>query len=183
MSFSQCFNDQVYSNELTLLKKKIDMKRIIGVFALLSIFTSCTGSAQESKKESFEVTKTDAEWKAQLTEEQYYVLRLEGTERPNSSPLNNVKEAGTFHCAACDTPLFKTKNKFDSGTGWPSFDRGIEGNIGYSSDRKLGYTRTEEHCATCGGHLGHVFNDGPKETTGKRHCINGDALVFVPESK
>ena len=159
------------------------MRKIIGVFVLLSVFASCKGSAQESKKESFEITKTDAEWKAQLTEAQYYVLRLEGTERPHSSALNNVKEAGTFHCAACDTPLFETEDKFDSGTGWPSFDKGIEGNIGYSSDRNLGYTRTEEHCGTCGGHLGHVFDDGPRETTGKRHCINGDALVFVPASK
>lgn len=159
------------------------MKKIIVAFVFFGLFASCKGTAQETEKESFEVTKTDAEWKAQLTEEQYYILRQEGTERPGSSPLNYVKEAGTFHCAACDTPLFETEHKFDSGTGWPSFDRGIEGNIAYSTDRNLGYTRTEEHCATCGGHLGHVFNDGPKETTGKRHCINGDALVFVPQSK
>ena len=181
-SFVQGFNDQVDLNTLILLKNK-SMKKIIAAFVFLSLFTSCKGSAQETNKESFEITKTDAEWKTQLTQEQYYILRLAGTERPGSSPLNYVKESGTFHCAACDTPLFKTDDKFDSGTGWPSFDKGIEGNIAYSTDRKLGYTRTEEHCATCGGHLGHVFNDGPRETTGKRHCINGDALVFVPASK
>lgn len=180
MTFLEVFNDQVVLNTVILLKNT--MKYIIMIPLLLTFFVSCKGNAQETKKETFAITKTDQEWKQQLTQEQYYVLRLEGTERPGSSPLNYIKEAGTFHCAACDTPLFKTENKFDSGTGWPSFDRGIEGNIGYSTDRKLGYTRTEEHCATCGGHLGHVFNDGPRDTTGKRHCINGDALVFVPET-
>ena len=91
-----------------------------------------------------------------------------------------MKGDGVFVCAACETPLFENKHKFDSGTGWPSFDRPIEGNVSYGTDNKLGYTRNEEHCATCGGHLGHVFDDGPRDTTGKRHCINGDALVFVP---
>ncbi len=159
------------------------MNKILVAIAFLALFASCNSTAQETKSETFEVTKTREEWKAQLTEDQFYILREEGTERPGSSELLYVKEPGTFHCAGCDTPVFESEHKFDSGTGWPSFDRGIEGNIGYSTDRKLGYTRTEEHCATCGGHLGHVFNDGPKETTGKRHCINGDALVFVPKSK
>lgn len=158
------------------------MKYMIIAFGFFGLFASCKGTAQETEKKSFKVTKTEAEWREELTPEQFYILRQEGTERPGSSPLNYVKEAGTFTCAGCNTPLFETKHKFDSGTGWPSFDRGIEGNIAYSTDRKLGYTRTEEHCATCGGHLGHVFNDGPRATTGKRHCINGDALIFVPES-
>ncbi len=157
------------------------MKKLI-VIALFGLFLSCNSTAQETKTVTFEVQKTEAEWKAQLTPDQFYVLREAGTERPFSSPLNDVKEPGTFKCAGCNTPVFKTEHKFDSGTGWPSFDRPIEGNVAYSTDRKLGYTRTEEHCATCGGHLGHVFNDGPKATTGKRHCINGDALVFEPES-
>lgn len=150
---------------------------------LITLFFSCNGSAQKSKdseKEIFEVTKTDAEWKKELSEQEYYVLRQAGTERPFSSPLNKEYSKGIFRCAACDTPLFKSEHKFDSGTGWPSFDRAIEGNVAYSTDNHLGYTRTEEHCATCGGHLGHVFDDGPRETTGKRHCINGVALKFVP---
>lgn len=158
------------------------MRYMIIAFGLFGLFTSCKGTAQEMEKETFEVTKTEEEWRAELTPEEFYILREAGTERPGSSPLNYVKEEGIFHCAGCNTPVFETKHKFDSGTGWPSFDRGIEGNIAYSTDQKLGYTRTEEHCATCGGHLGHVFNDGPRETTGKRHCINGDALIFVPET-
>ncbi|EDP70076.1 putative methionine sulfoxide reductase, SelR [Flavobacteriales bacterium ALC-1] len=147
------------------------------------MFFSCNSSAQKTEtkeKETFTVTKTEAEWKAQLTEKQYYILREAGTERPFSSPLNKNYKKGVYHCAACDTPLFKSEHKFDSGTGWPSFDREIKGNVAYGTDTKIGYTRDEEHCATCGGHLGHVFNDGPRETTGKRHCINGTALKFVP---
>jgi len=155
------------------------LKKII-LLTLISLFFSCNSSAQKNEtKETFPVTKTDAEWKAQLTKEQYYILREAGTERPFSSSLNKNYEKGVYHCAACNTPLFKSEHKFDSGTGWPSFDRVIEGNVAFGTDTKIGYTRDEEHCATCGGHLGHVFNDGPKETTGKRHCINGDALKFV----
>lgn len=161
------------------------MKHMIFAFAFFGLFSSCKGTAQESDTEqaTFPVTKTEAEWKAELTPEQFYILRQAGTERPGSSALNSIKEPGVFKCAACDTPLFETKHKFDSGTGWPSFDRPIEGNVAFSSDRKLGYKRTEDLCATCGGHLGHLFNDGPSDTTGERHCINGDALIFVPESK
>ena len=112
---------------------------------------------------------------------QYYVLRNAGTERAFSSDLNKNYDKGTYYCAACQTPLFKSDHKFDSGTGWPSFDREIKGNVSYDVDYNLGYARSEEHCATCGGHLGHVFNDGPRETTGKRHCINGVALQFKAE--
>ncbi|TDU40241.1 peptide-methionine (R)-S-oxide reductase [Gelidibacter sediminis] len=162
--------------------------KTLPLLLILSIFFSCNSSAQkkETKTEhspSFKITKTDAEWKAQLTADQYYVLRKAGTERAFSSPLNNNHAKGTYVCAACKTPLFKSEHKFDSGTGWPSFDRVIEGNVAFSTDTKIGYVRTEEHCATCGGHLGHVFDDGPRATTGKRHCINGDALEFVPTSK
>lgn len=160
------------------------MRKIILLFTI-GLFLNCNSSAQKKKdektQEKFPVTKTEKEWRAELTDDQFYILREAGTERPFSSPLNDNKEEGVYICAGCDTPLFKSEHKFKSGTGWPSFDRPIEGNVAYGTDNKLGYSRNEEHCATCGGHLGHVFNDGPKETTGKRHCINGDALKFVPE--
>ncbi|MBP0615556.1 peptide-methionine (R)-S-oxide reductase MsrB [Jiella mangrovi] len=134
------------------------------------------GAAQES----FPVSHTDAEWKKLLTPDQYAVLRNEATERPFSSPLNDNKKAGIYACAGCDTPVYSSKTKFDSGTGWPSFWEPISATaVGTTTDYKLIYPRTEVHCATCGGHLGHVFDDGPKPT-GKRHCINGVALNFKP---
>ena len=128
------------------------MKKILSLLVITLLF-SCNSNAQKTpaKKETFKVTKTDAEWKAQLTAEQYYVLRKAGTERAFSSALNKNEKAGTYHCAACNTPLFKSEHKFDSGTGWPSFDREIKGNVAFSTDYDLGYARTEEHCATCGG--------------------------------
>ena len=158
------------------------MKKIM-LLSLICLTFSCNSTAQKKEtkeKEKFKVTKTEAEWKEQLTEKQYYVLRESGTERAFSSALNKNKKKGIYHCAACDTPLFKSEHKYDSKSGWPSFDREIKGNVAFGTDSNLGYSRDEEHCATCGGHLGHVFNDGPRDTTGKRHCINGVALRFVP---
>ncbi len=160
------------------------MKILSTILIACALFFSCNSPAQKteaSKKKTFKVTKTDAEWKAQLSPEAYNVLRHEGTERAFSSDLNDNHKEGTYVCAACGTPVFESKHKFNSGTGWPSFDRPIKGNVAFSTDNKMGYTRTEEHCATCGGHLGHVFNDGPQETTGERHCINGVALDFIPK--
>ena len=155
------------------------MKKVL-FLGVVFLLCNCNGNAQKETKKTYKVSKTDAEWKSQLSEMAFYVLRKSGTERPFSSPLNKNYKKGIYVCAGCDTPLFKSEHKFDSGTGWPSFDREIKGNVDYGTDTDLGYTRDEEHCATCGGHLGHVFNDGPK-TTGWRHCINGAALKFIPE--
>ncbi|WP_439469490.1 peptide-methionine (R)-S-oxide reductase MsrB [Blastomonas fulva] len=146
----------------------------IGLFGLGS-FT--LGGASAKPKGKFEITRTDAEWKRQLTADQYYVLRTEGTERPFSSPLDKEKRFGTFICAGCQLPLFSSRTKFDSGTGWPSFYAPLPKAVGTSTDRLLGYPRTEVHCRRCGGHLGHVFEDGPKPT-GLRYCMNGDAMLF-----
>lgn len=158
------------------------MNKIVIVPLLLLLF-SCNSNAQKKEKEVFPVAKTDAEWKAELTDLEYKVLREEATEPAFTSELYYNNEKGTYVCAACGSPLFKSEHKFNSGSGWPSFDREIKGNVAYSTDRKLGYTRTEEHCANCGGHLGHVFTDGPRETTGLRHCINGAALDFIPDNE
>ncbi len=120
-----------------------------------------------------------SEWKTRLTEQEFYVMRKEGTERPGSSPLNSEKRAGTFNCAACGLPLFESVAKYESGTGWPSFWQPIKGNIETKRDFKMLVPRTEYHCARCGAHQGHVFKDGPKPT-GLRYCNNGVALDFVP---
>jgi peptide-methionine (R)-S-oxide reductase len=126
------------------------------------------------------VTKTDEEWGRELSPEQFQVLRKHGTERPGTSPLNQEKRDGVFKCAGCGKPLFDSETKFDSGTGWPSFFRPKEDAVGETSDRSLFMTRTEVHCADCGGHLGHVFPDGPNPT-GLRYCMNGVALKFEPK--
>ena len=128
---------------------------------------------------NFEVTKTEAQWREILTPEQFNVLRKHGTERAHTSPLDKEYGNGTFVCGACEQPLFSSDTKFNSGTGWPSFYAPIEGAIGTSIDKSFFMTRIEVHCSRCGGHLGHVFNDGPKPT-GQRYCMNGVALKFIP---
>jgi peptide-methionine (R)-S-oxide reductase len=128
---------------------------------------------------TYPVTRTDAEWRRLLTPEQYQVMRGHGTERPGSCALLAEHRPGTFYCAGCDTALFEGKVKFESGTGWPSFNDPIPGATETTTDRSHGMVRTEVHCATCGSHLGHVFPDGPPPT-GLRYCINGVALTFKP---
>jgi peptide-methionine (R)-S-oxide reductase len=128
------------------------------------------------------VDKSEAEWRQSLTGEQFEVLRKHGTERPGTSPLNHEKRDGTFYCSGCGTPLFSSNAKFESGTGWPSFSAPIEGAVETSVDRSHFMTRTEVHCSRCGGHLGHVFPDGPAPT-GERFCMNGVALRFEPVAK
>ncbi|MBX6742846.1 MAG: peptide-methionine (R)-S-oxide reductase MsrB [Acetobacteraceae bacterium] len=130
----------------------------------------------------FPVEKSEAEWRAELTPEQFRVLRQHGTERAGTSPLNAEKRPGTYHCAACGHPLYDAGTKFESGTGWPSFWAPLPDAVGTSTDRSFFMTRTEVHCANCGGHLGHVFPDGPPPT-GQRYCMNGVALRFEPAAK
>ena len=127
----------------------------------------------------FEIDKSDSEWRRLLTKAQYEVLRLHRTEIPGSSPLNHETRAGTFACAACDLPLFSSETKYDSRTGWPSFYRPLPNAVGTSTDHILLMARTEVHCRRCGGHLGHVFQDGPPPT-GLRYCMNGVAMKFIP---
>ncbi|WP_028888967.1 peptide-methionine (R)-S-oxide reductase MsrB [Tenacibaculum ovolyticum] len=154
------------------------MKKILFV-VVLTILANHLGNAQSKKK--YKVSKTNKEWKTLLTKKQYYVLREAGTEHQNSSPLNKNYSKGIYVCAACKTPLYESKHKYNSGSGWPAFDRAIKKNVELDVDYKIGYARTELKCNTCGGHLGHSFNDGPRATTGKRHCINGAALKFIPK--
>ncbi|WP_369048637.1 peptide-methionine (R)-S-oxide reductase MsrB [Tenacibaculum sp. UWU-22] len=147
---------------------------------ILSILISSLGYTQTKQAKTYQVVKTEKQWKAVLTPMQYYVLRQGGTEHPFTSKLNKNYKKGIYVCAACKTPLYASKHKFDSGTGWPSFDKAVKGNVQLVADyRNSG--ATELKCAICGGHLGHIFNDGPKETTGKRHCINGAALIFIAQ--
>ncbi|MDX2229435.1 MAG: peptide-methionine (R)-S-oxide reductase MsrB [Leptolyngbyaceae cyanobacterium bins.349] len=131
--------------------------------------------------EQFKVNKTEIEWQQSLTPEQFRVLRKHGTERAGTSPLDKNYDQGTYVCAGCGQPLFTSETKFNSGTGWPSFYAPIEGAIATTIDRSLFMTRVEVHCSQCGGHLGHVFNDGPKPT-GQRYCMNGVSLEFKPEA-
>ena len=138
-----------------------------------------SGGAQAESGARFEVTHTEEEWSKILTPDQFYVLRKQGTERAGTSPLNNVKRKGTFVCAGCDLPVYSSETKYESGTGWPSFWKPLDNAVGKSEDRSWFSVRTEIHCRRCGGHLGHVFDDGPKPT-GLRYCMNGVAMKFEP---
>jgi peptide-methionine (R)-S-oxide reductase len=160
--------------------QKISRRHFLAAASVLAL-----GISHSVKAFADKITKlvlSEKEWRMKLTEEQYDVLREEGTERPNSSPLNDEKRKGVYVCTGCDLPLFSSEMKFDSGTGWPSFFTHIEKAIETKLDFKILYPRTEYHCARCGGHQGHVFKDGP-QPTGERWCNNGVALKFIPDEK
>jgi peptide-methionine (R)-S-oxide reductase len=163
-----------------LAERPVGRRRILawlGAGATLPLASACGAKPAEAK--TYPISYTDAEWKKRLTPQQYTILRKAGTERPGTSPLLKEKRKGTFVCAADGNKLFSSETKYESNTGWPSFWKPLPGAIGTSTDNLLGFKRIEVHCARCGGHLGHVFDDGPKPT-GLRYCMNGDAMKFVP---
>ncbi len=158
------------------------------VYLLLLTFSiiSCEGQEKRQEKRAannFKIDKTEAQWKQQLTPEQYHILREKGTERPFSGKYVDNFETGTYVCAACKNVLFKSDAKFKTDCGWPSFDQAIDGSVNYHEDNSFGMQRIEVTCADCGGHLGHVFDDGPEQTTGKRYCTNSVAVKFIPQKQ
>lgn len=160
------------------------MKNLMLLMALISIF-SCQSQKKESEKavastQNTKIVKSEAEWKKQLSPEQYRILREKGTEMPHSGQYVNTFDKGKYVCAACGNTLFDSNAKFESDCGWPSFDQAVEGSVDYHQDNSLGMSRTEVTCAKCGGHLGHVFDDGPAKTTGKRFCTNSVSIEFIP---
>lgn len=157
------------------------MKKIFLILIALLSLSSCNSQEKKTKKQSFQLVKSEAEWKNELTPEQYQVLREKGTERPFSGEFYKHDKKGTYGCAACQKPLFTSDAKFDSECGWPSFDQAIKGSVVYKDDSAYGMKRIEVMCANCGGHLGHVFDDGPQETTGKRFCTNSVSIIFIPK--
>lgn len=163
------------------MKRRYLLEAGTAILATAWLTRSCSSNEtlMASTNPTFEVTKTEAEWRAILTPEQFNVLRKHGTERAGTSPLDKQYGKGVYHCSGCDLPLFSSDTKFNSGTGWPSFYQSLENAIATSTDRAFFMTRTEVHCRRCGGHLGHVFDDGPAPT-GKRYCMNGVSLKFVP---
>lgn len=162
------------------MKKQTSRRQIMGYMGIgltLPALSACGATPAHAKK--FRINLSEAQWRKKLTKQEYWILREAGTERPHSSSLNREKRRGTFVCAGCGNALYSSKTKYDSKTGWPSFWKALPGAVGTSVDYKIGVPRTEVHCADCGGHLGHIFSDGPRPT-GKRHCINGLAMDFRP---
>ena len=160
------------------------MKKIL-LFLVTTICIISTNYSQDKKKKIMtkKINKTEAQWKKELTPQEYYVLREKGTDRPSEGGLTSHFEKGTYHCAACNAQLFESNSKYESHCGWPSFDDAIEGTVNYVKDTSHGMIRTEIICAACDGHLGHVFDDGPKETTGQRYCVNTTSIKFVKAEK
>lgn len=152
------------------------MKKIL---ILLFLITNYSLIAQNNSKMDQKTKKTDAEWKEILSPQQYHILREKGTDQPGDFGYTNTFEKGTYFCAACNAQLFESNTKYESHCGWPSFDDAIKGAVNYIRDTTFGMVRTEITCASCGGHLGHIFDDGPKETTGKRYCVNTTSIKFV----
>lgn len=154
-------------------------KTIALLLFLLFIKNFGYSQATNTKPMTKKTVKTEEEWKAILTPEQYRIIRLKGTDMPGEGGYTSHFEKGTYHCAACDLQLFESNSKFESHCGWPSFDDAIDGTVEFVLDKSHGMVRTEIVCASCGGHLGHIFNDGPKETTGERYCVNTTSIKFV----
>jgi len=160
------------------------MKKLLITLFLISIAnTQVFSQVKKNKTMIKKVIKTEQEWKQTLTEQEYYVLRQKGTDRPSQGGLTSHFEKGTYHCAACNLQLFKSNSKFESHCGWPSFDDAIKGTVNFVRDTSHGMIRTEIICAACNSHLGHIFDDGPKETTGKRYCVNTTSIKFVKGEK
>jgi len=156
------------------------MKQLFLALFVMSLFITNNYSQENSEKIMVKkITKSDEEWKSTLTPEQYSILREKGTDRPSEGGYTSHFEKGTYHCVACDLQLFKSGSKFESHCGWPSFDDSIDGTVEFILDKTHGMVRTEIICASCGGHLGHIFSDGPKETTGERYCVNTTSIKFV----
>ncbi|NMH29180.1 peptide-methionine (R)-S-oxide reductase MsrB [Flavobacterium silvaticum] len=159
------------------------MKKIASLLIIILTITSCNSQDKKQvsqKSDGKKIVKSEAEWKKELTPDQYDVLRMKGTERPFTGEYTDNFEKGTYVCAACGNVLFNSNAKFKSECGWPSFDQAIKGSVEYTTDNSLGMSRTEVTCAKCGGHLGHVFDDGPIATTGKRFCTNSVSIKFIP---
>ena len=162
-----------------LTRRQLTLGGIAVAAASVAVVAARFQPGSSASAKTFEVSYTPEEWKKRLTPEQYAIMREEATERPYSSALNNEKREGVFACAACELPLFESKTKFDSHTGWPSYTEPIPNAIGTSDDWGLGIFRSEVHCRRCGGHLGHIFEDGPPPTR-LRYCVNGIAMKFIP---
>ena len=160
-------------------RMKNDRRLFLGLLgtSAFGLSTYLAGRSSDARAATFEVRRSDSDWRRRLGPDRYRILRQEGTERAFTSPLLNEHRKGVFACAGCALPLFSSATKYDSGTGWPSFWKALPNAIGTSRDLSLGMIRVEEHCRRCGGHLGHIFDDGPRPT-GKRHCINGLSLTF-----